>query len=94
MNTGRKLWEVHKEKKSTLNSCVKYFSLMILDVSQANNRQMREYYSAGSQRHKFIAKFMSGPYHDLTKQFGHFRQDVRLCVSQSVDLICSATAVC
>ena len=62
------------------NSCAKYFSLMILDVSQANNRQMREYYSSGSQRHKFIASFMSGPYHDLTKQFGHFWQDVRLCI--------------
>ena len=72
------------------NSCAKYFSLMILDVSQANNRQMREYYSSGSQRHKFIASFMSGPYHDLTKQFGHFWQDVRLCIllgHWSVDLI-------
>ena len=77
--------------KNTLsNSCAKYFSLMILDVSQANNRQMREYYSSGSQRHKFIASFMSGPYHDLTKQFGHFWQDVRLCIllgHWSVDLI-------
>lgn len=36
---------------------------------------------------KFIAEFMSGPYHDLTKQFGHFWQDVRLCVSLSLDLI-------